>query len=42
MATDITGSGNWMFSSRIGWASSASVSPVVVTFSPTAAAMSPG
>ena len=42
IATEITGSGNVIDSSRIGWLSSASVSPVVVYFRPTAAAMSPG
>ena len=41
MATEITGSGNVIDSSRIGWLSSESVSPVVVYFRPTAAAMSP-
>ena len=40
-ATSITGSGNTMFSSRIGLAGSVSVSPVVVNLRPTAAAISP-
>src|SRR6266508_799834 len=41
MATEITGSGKVIDSRTIGCASSASVSPVVVDLSPTAAAMSP-
>ena len=36
MATEITGSGNSMRSSTIGWAGSQSVSPVVVFLRPTA------
>ena len=41
MATAITGSGKVMDSSTIGRSGSQRVSPVVVTFSPTTAAMSP-
>jgi hypothetical protein len=41
VATEITGSGNVIDSSRIGAASDASVSPVVDCFSPTTAAISP-
>ena len=41
MAMSITGSGNSIRSSTMGWCSSQSVSPVVVSLSPTAAAMSP-
>ena len=41
MATEMTGSGNSMRSSTIGWSGSQSVSPVVVFFRPTAATMSP-
>ena len=41
IATDITGSGNSIDSSIIGWAGSHKVSPVVVSFNPTAAAISP-
>ncbi len=41
IATEMTGSGNVIASSRIGADSSHSVSPVVVDFSPTAATMSP-
>ena len=41
MASEITGSGNVIDSSRIGFFSSHSVSPVVTERSPTAAAMSP-
>ncbi|MCY1229436.1 hypothetical protein D9M72_418000 [compost metagenome] len=40
-ACEITGSGNTMRSSTIGAAGSHSVSPVVASFRPTAAAMSP-
>ena len=40
-ATEITGSGNVIDSSTIGLSESHSVSPVVVYFSPMAAAMSP-
>ena len=41
MATEITGSGNSIRSSTIGWVGSQSVSPVVVFLRPTAATMSP-
>ena len=41
IATDITGSGNSIDSSIIGAAGSQSVSPVVVSLRPTAAAISP-
>jgi hypothetical protein len=41
MAIEMTGSGNCIRSSTIGRVSSQSVSPVVVSRSPTAAAMSP-
>jgi hypothetical protein len=41
MAIEMTGSGNSMRSSTIGLFSSHSVSPVVVSRRPTAAAMSP-
>ena len=41
IATEMTGSGNVIDSSTIGAESTASVSPVVVNFSPTAAAISP-
>ena len=41
IATEITGSGNVIDSSTIGAVSIASVSPVVVCFRPTAAAISP-
>ena len=41
IATEITGSGNSIRSSTIGWLGSQSVSPVVVFLSPTAATMSP-
>ena len=41
IATEMTGSGNDMDSSTIGAESTASVSPVVVNLSPTAAAISP-
>src|SRR3979490_763325 len=41
MATEITGSGNFMASRMMGWPSSHSVSPVFVSFKPMAAAMSP-
>ena len=41
IATEITGSGNSMRSSTIGWLGSQSVSPVVVLLRPTAATMSP-
>ena len=41
IATEITGSGKVIDSSRIGAVSIASVSPVVVAFSPTMAAISP-
>ena len=40
-ATEITGSGNSIFSRTIGSASEHRVSPVVVSFNPTAAAISP-
>ena len=41
MAIEITGSGNSIDSRTIGWFSSHSVSPVVESRRPTAAAMSP-
>ena len=41
IATEITGSGKSIDSSVIGAVSTASVSPVVVVFSPTSAAISP-
>jgi hypothetical protein len=41
IAMSITGSGNSILSSTMGWCSSHSVSPVVVSFRPTQAAMSP-
>ena len=41
MATEITGSGNVIVSSRIGLSGAASVSPVTTCLMPTAAAMSP-
>jgi hypothetical protein len=41
IATEMTGSGNSIDSSRIGAASMASVSPVVVALRPTAATISP-
>jgi len=41
IATEMTGSGKSIDSSRIGAVSVASVSPVVVDFSPTVAAISP-
>ena len=41
MASEMTGSGNVIDSSRIDFFSSHSVSPVVTDLSPTAAAMSP-
>ena len=41
MATEMTGSGNVIDSSRIGAVSVESVSPVVVAFRPTAATISP-
>ena len=41
IATEMTGSGNVIDSSTIGALSTASVSPVVVCFRPTAAAISP-
>ena len=40
-ATEITGSGNSIFSRTIGALSAQRVSPVVVSFNPTAAAISP-
>ena len=41
MATEMTGSGKFIASRRMGAVSTASVSPVVVCFSPTSAAISP-
>jgi hypothetical protein len=41
MAMETTGSGNTIDSRITGWSSSQRVSPVVVFFKPTAAAMSP-
>src|SRR5207237_1093660 len=41
IATEITGSGNFMASRMIGWPSSERVSPVFVSLRPIAAAMSP-
>ena len=40
-ATEITGSGNTIFSSVMCFSRSHSVSPVITSFNPTAAAMSP-
>ena len=41
MATDMTGSGNTIDSSRIGCEAVVNVSPVVVSFNPTSATISP-